>query len=205
MSSGKQLKVSADIYNFIGQVFQVADLDLEKFYWYCDWLSKKLMNTKQEDDFEITEEMVRLSRFRLEITQAGSASPAVGKTAPLQAITAFGINAVPTEDEELELSQIIRSFNERHGTAFTEDDMIRFGHQASKVADEMKSTIINNPLDVTLDSFSEKLLDRMLEASQNNQAVDSIMTTDAESWRSMASLLLRHNKRRFDESQRGSV
>ena len=35
-------------YNFIGQVFQVADLDLEKFYWYCDWLSKKLMNTKQE-------------------------------------------------------------------------------------------------------------------------------------------------------------
>lgn len=192
-------------YNFIGQVFQVADLDLEKFYWYCDWLSKKLMNTKQEDDFEITEEMVRLSRFRLEMTQTGSASPAVGETAPLQAITAFGVNAVPTEDEELELSQIIRSFNEKHGTSFTEDDMIRFGQHASKVADEMKSTIMNNPLDVALDSFADKLLDKMLEASQNNQAVDSIMTTDAESWRSIASLLLRHNKRRFSEGTDGHV
>ena len=161
------------------------------------------MNTKQEDDFEITEEMVRLSRFRLEVTQTGSASPAVGETAPLQAITAFGVNAVPTEDEELELSKIIRSFNEKHGTSFTEDDMIRFGQHASKVADEMKSTIMNNPLDVALDSFADKLLDRMLEASQNNQAVDSIMTTDAESWRSIASLLLRHNKRRFSEGVGG--
>lgn len=188
-------------YNFIGQVFQVADLDLEKFYWYCDWLSKKLMNTKQEDDFEITDEMIRLSRFRLEVTQTGSASPDVGDTAPLQAITAFGVNSIPTEDEELELSQIIKSFNEKHGTAFTEDDMVRFGHHASKVADEMKSTIMNNPLDVALGSFADKLLDRMLEASQNDQAVDSIMTTDAESWRNIASLLLRHNKRRFTEGR----
>lgn len=188
-------------YNFIGQVYQIADTSLEKLYWYCDWLSRKLTNTKQEDDFEITDEMVRLKKFRLEITQTGSASPDVGDTAPLQAITAFGVNAVPTEDEELELSQIIKAFNEKHGTAFTEDDMIRFGHQANKVADEMKSTIMNNPLDVTLDSFADKLLDKMLEASQNDQAVDSIMTTDAESWRSIASLLLRHNKRRFSEGK----
>lgn len=83
--------------------------------------------------------------------------------------------------------------------------MFRFGQHAAKVADEMKSTIMNNPLDVTLDSFADKLLDKMLEASQNNQAVDSIMTTDSESWRSIASLLLRHNKRRFTEGPRGSV
>lgn len=188
-------------YNFIGQVYQIADTSLEKLYWYCDWLSRKLSNTKQEDDFEITDEMVRLKKFRLEVTQTGSASPDVGDTAPLKAITAFGVNAIPTEDEELELSQIIKAFNEKHGTAFTEDDMIRFGHQANKVADEMKSTIMNNPLDVALDSFADKLLDRMLEASQNDQAVDSIMTTDAESWRSIASLLLRHNKRRFSEGR----
>jgi type I restriction enzyme R subunit len=190
-------------YNFIGQVFPIADADLERLYWYCDWLSKKLINTKQEDDFEITEEMVRLRKFRLEVTQKGSASPAVGETAPLQAITAFGVNSIPTEEEEVELSQIIRAFNDKHGTSFTEEDMIRFGQHASKVAEDMKSTIMNNPLDVALDSFADKLLDRMLEASQNNQAVDSIMTTDAESWRSIASLLLRHNKRRFMDGMEG--
>lgn len=189
-------------YNFIGQVFQIADSDLEKLYWYCDWLSKKLMNTKQEDDFEITDEMVRLRKFRLEVTQKGSASPGIGETVPLQPITAFGVNAVPTPEEEVELSQIIKVFNEKHGTSFTEEDMIRFGHHASKLADEMKPTIMNNPLDVALDSFADKLLDRMLEASQNDQAVDSIMTTDAESWRSIASLLLRHNKRRFTDESR---
>jgi len=188
-------------YNFISQVYQVTDVSLEKLYWYCDWLSRKLMNTKQEDDFEITDEMIRISRFRLEITQTGPASPDVGVIAPLLPITAFGVNAIPTEDEELELSQIIRAFNEKHGTEFTEEDMFRFGQHASNVADEMKSTIMNNPLDVTLDSFADKLLDKMLEASQNNQAVDSIMTTDPESWRSIASLLLRHNKRRFSDDQ----
>lgn len=192
-------------YNFIGQVFPIADTDLEKLYWYCDWLSKKLTNTKQEDDFEITEEMVRLRKFRLEITQKGSASPDVGDTSPLKAITAFGVNAIPTEEEEVELSQIIKAFNDKHGTSFTEEDMIRFGHHASKVAEDMKSTIMNNPLDVALDSFADKLLDKMLEASQNNQAVDSIMTTDAESWRSIASLLLRHNKRRFTQNADGRV
>jgi type I restriction enzyme R subunit len=121
----------------------------------------------------------------------------------LQAITAFGVNSIPTEEEEVELSQIIRAFNDKHGTSFTEEDMIRFGQHASKVAEDMKSTIMNNPLDVALDSFADKLLDRMLEASQNNQAVDSIMTTDAESWRSIASLLLRHNKRRFMDGMEG--
>ena len=192
-------------YNFIGQVFQIADTSLEKLYWYCDWLSKKLMNTKQEDDFEITEEMVRLKKFRLDPTQTGSASPDVGDTTALQPITAFGVNAIPTEEEEIELSQIIKSFNDKHGTSFSEDDMVRFGHHASKLADEMKPTIMNNPLDVALGSFADKLLDRMLEASQNDQAVDSIMTTDAESWRSIASLLLRHNKRRFTDQLHNGV
>jgi type I restriction enzyme, R subunit len=188
-------------YNFIGQVFQVADVNLEKLYWFCDWLSKKLTNTKQEDDFEITDEMVRIKKFKLTVTEQGTATPDVGDTLPLKAISAFGVNAIPTEDEEIELSQIIKTFNEKHGTSFTEEDMIRFGYQANKVADEMKSTIMNNPIDVALDSFADKLLDQMLEVSQNNQAVDSIMTTDAESWKSIASLLLRHNKRRLSEGR----
>ncbi len=136
-------------------------------------------------------------------TQSGSATPDVGDTAPLQPITAFGVNSVPTEDEELELSQIIKSFNEKHGTSFTENDKIRFGNHSSKVADDIKYTIMNNPIYVALDSFADKLLDRMLEKSQNDQVLDSIMTTDNESWRNIASLLLRHNKRRFSEGRAG--
>lgn len=188
-------------YSFIGQVFHVADDNLEKLYWYCDWLTRKLTNTKQADDFEITDEMVRLRKFRLDVTQTGSASPAVGEISPLQAITAFGVNAIPTEDEELELSQIIKSFNEKHGTSFTEADMFRFGLDGSKVADGMQPAIMNNPLDVVLDSYKNKLLDTILETSQNNQAVDNILTTDSEAWDSIASLLLRHNKRRFMEGR----
>ena len=186
-------------YHFIVQVFPVADASLESFYWYCAWLAKKLNSGKGGDGPEITDEMIRLSKIRIEETEKGSAAPDVGDTLPLAGITAFGVNA-PTEEEEIELSLIIKTFNEKHGTNFTEDDMVRFGIQATKVADENRDLVLNNPVDVSLDTFADKLFDRMLDQSQQDKDMDSIITADTESWRMVASLLLRHNKRRLSAS-----
>ena len=186
-------------YSFIIQVYPVTDVSLESLYWYTSWLSRKLKNTATDNGLELTEKMIRLSKLRIEEKENGSATPDVGDSVPLDGITAFGVNTKPSEDEEKELSQIIRDFNNRHGTEFTEDDLFRIGMQAEKVANEMSAVIKNNPVDVSLETFADKLFDKMAEVRESEKDLDNIMTSDQDSWMKLASLMLRHNKRRLDD------
>jgi hypothetical protein len=62
----------------------------------------------------------------------------------------------------------------------------------------MSSIIKNNPVDVTLDTFADRLFDRMAEVRQSEKDLDNIMTSDQDSWRRLASLLLRANKGRLE-------
>lgn len=187
-------------YNFIIQVYPVADKNLESLYWYSSWLSKKLKRTKEDDDEELTNDMIRLTKLRIEISETGSATPELGEIKPLKPINAFGVNIKASKDEEKELSEIIREFNEKHGTNFTDEDLIRIGLQAEKVADEMSSIIKNNPVDVSLDTFADRLFDRMAEIRETERDIDNIMTSDQISWRRLASLLLRVNKGRLEKN-----
>jgi len=185
-------------YSFIVQVYPVVDSNLESLYWYATWLSKKLKNNKGSDGPELTDEMLRLTKLRIEEKEAGSATPDVGDSTQLPPITAFGVNTKPTEDDEKELSEIIKEFNEKHGTEFTEDDIIRIGIQAEKVANEMSAVIKNNPVDVSLETFADRLFDKMAEVRENEKDLDNIMTSDQDSWRRLASVLLRANKGRLE-------
>ena len=65
----------------------------------------------------------------------GSASLSPGDTDPLKAINEFGAKPY-TEDEKRELSEIVEAFNERHGTEFTEADMIRFEQVNREILNE---------------------------------------------------------------------
>lgn len=185
-------------YSFIVQVYPVADVKLESLYWYATWLGKKLKNNKGDDGPELTDEMIRLTKLRIEENEKGSATPDAGSSKPLPPISAFGVNTKPTEDDEKELSEIIKEFNDKHGTEFTEDDIIRIGIQAEKVANEMSAVIKNNPVDVSLDTFADRLFDRMAEVRESEKDLDNIMTSDQDSWRRLASLLLRANKGRLE-------
>ena len=70
---------------------------------------------------------------------------------------------------------------------------------AEKVANEMSAVIRNNPLDVSLDTFADRLFDKMAEIRESEKDLDNIMTSDQESWKRLASLMLRHNKRRLTQ------
>jgi type I restriction enzyme R subunit len=185
-------------YSFIVQVYPVADVSLESLYWYATWLSKKLRSARADDGEQLTDEMIRLTKLRIEEKEKGSATPGRGEVAPLPPITAFGVNTKPTEDDEKELSEIIKEFNDKHGTDFTDDDLIRIGIQAEKVANEMSAVIKNNPVDVSLDTFADRLFDKMAEVRESEKDLDNIMTSDQDSWRRLASLLLRANKGRLE-------
>ena len=161
---------------------------------------KKLKKSKEDDGEELTSEMIRLTKMRIEETETGSATPEINDVKPLKPINAFGVNAKPSKDEEKELSEIIKEFNEKHGTNFSDDDLIRIGLQAEKVANEMSAIIKNNPIDVSLDTFADRLFDKMAEIRESEKDLDNIMTSDQDSWRRLSSLLLRVNKGRLEKS-----
>ena len=76
----------------------------------------------------------------------------IGKLLP---ITEFGANAY-TEEEEKSLSEIIDSFNERHGTSFSREDFLRFERVNKDIMDDdMKEIMRNNPADVVYTAFSQ--------------------------------------------------
>jgi hypothetical protein len=84
-------------------------------------MPRLLPNREVPPDIEITENMLRLQAFRVEQKEQGSASLSSGDRSALKPISEFGAKPY-TEDEERSLSEIIKAFNERHGTQFSRDE-----------------------------------------------------------------------------------
>jgi type I restriction enzyme R subunit len=63
-------------YAFIAQIMALEDSSLEKLAAYASWLMRLLPNRQVPPEIEITDEMLRLSKFTVKQKQAGSADPA---------------------------------------------------------------------------------------------------------------------------------
>lgn len=167
-------------YSFVAQIVRLGDTSLEKLYAYTDWLDRMLPNREQPPEVEITDEMLRLRAFRVQQKEAGSASLDAGDTVPLTAISEFGAKPY-TEDEAKALSEIVRSFNDRHGTQFTEEDFIRLEQVKRKALDEeMAAVLRNNPPDVSRPTFVRRLLEETIKQYQRDSSLQSIIMTNAE-------------------------
>lgn len=167
-------------YSFVAQIVRLGDTSLEKLYAYTDWLDRMLPNREQPPEVEITDEMLRLRAFRVQQKEAGSASLVAGDTVPLTAISEFGAKLY-TEDEAKALSEIVRSFNDRHGTQFTEEDFIRLEQVKRKALDEeMAAVLRNNPPDVSRPTFVRRLLEETIKQYQRDSSLQSIIMTNAE-------------------------
>lgn len=167
-------------YSFVAQIVRLGDTSLEKLYAYTDWLDRMLPNREQPPEVEITDEMLRLRAFRVQQKEAGSASLAAGDTVPLTAINEFAAKPY-TEDEAKALSEIVRSFNDRHGTQFTEEDFIRLEQVKRKALDEeMAAVLRNNPPDVSRPTFVRRLLEETIKQYQRDSSLQSIIMTNAE-------------------------
>ncbi len=167
-------------YSFVAQIVRLGDTSLEKLYAYADWLDRMLPNREQPPEVEITDEMLRLRAFRVQQKEASSASLTAGDAAPLTAISEFGAKPY-TEDEAKALSEIVRSFNDRHGTQFTEEDFIRLEQVKRKALDEeMAAVLRNNPPDVSRPTFVRRLLEETIKQYQRDSSLQSIIMTNAE-------------------------
>jgi type I restriction enzyme R subunit len=167
-------------YSFVAQVVKLNDAWLEKLYAYAAWLSRLLPSRDVPPDISIGEDMLKLAAFKLEEKETGSASLAPGETDTLDPITEFGANRY-TEEEEKTLSEIIESFNERHGTTFTRDDFLRFERVNREIlSEEMIEMIRRNPADVVYNTFSQAFFQGMVRAFQNDSEMRNIIMTDPD-------------------------
>jgi type I restriction enzyme R subunit len=167
-------------YAFVAQVVSLNDAWLEKLYAYSAWLSCLLPSRDVPADITITDDMLTLLAFKLQKGEEGSASLAAGETATLDPITEFGANAY-TEEEERSLSEIIDSFNERHGTSFSREDFLRFERVTREIMDEdMTEMVRNNPADVVYNAFSQAFFQGMVKMFQNDNEMRNIVMTDKD-------------------------
>ena len=96
--------------------------------------------------------MLELKAFRVEREGEASLALVEGGT-PLPPITEFGVNTYAPE-QELQLSIIVREFNDRFGGHMTDDDMVQLARLAESVCDaSMAEMIRQNPVDVVRPIF----------------------------------------------------
>lgn len=174
------LKSFQRFYAFVAQVVSLKDAWLEKLYAYTAWLSRLLPSRDVPADITITDDMLTLSAFKLQKGEEGSASLNAGDTRTLDPITEFGANPY-TEEEEKSLSEIIDSFNERHGTQFSREDFLRFERVTRDIMDEdMTEMVKNNPADVVYNAFSQAFFQGMVRAFQQDNEMRNIVMTDKD-------------------------
>lgn len=167
-------------YSFVAQVVSLGDTSLEKLFAYVDWLDRMLPNRELPPEVGITDDMLRLQAFRVQRKEAGSASLSPGETQPLSPIDDFGANPY-TEEEARTLSEIVRAFNDRHGTQFTEEDFLRLEKvKRSALDEEMTAVLKNNPPDVAYPAFSRRIFEEAIKQFQKDSSLQNIILTDAE-------------------------
>ena len=177
----RQLLKSFDrFYAFIAQIVVLEDTSLEKLAAYGRWLSKRLPSRKIPPESEITDDMLELAAFRAEKKEEGDSSLASGDTRELKPISDFG--ATPyTEEEEKELSELVRSFNNRHGTSFSEEDFLRFERVNREILDEKMSEMLrNNPEDVVYPAFARAFLKGMIHMFKADNEMQEIVMSSPE-------------------------
>lgn len=167
-------------YSFVAQVVSLNDAWLEKLYAYSSWLSRLLPSREVPADIMITDDMLSLSAFKLKKGEEGSASLVAGESTTLAPITEFGANAY-TEEEERSLSEIIDSFNDRHGTSFSREDFLRFERVTRDIMnEEMTEMVRNNPADVVYNAFSQAFFQGMVNMFQQDNEMRNIVMTDKD-------------------------
>jgi type I restriction enzyme R subunit len=183
------LKSYNRFYAFIAQVVRLDDTDLEKLASYGTLLARLLPDRELPPEIGITEDMLRLHAFKIEEKESASASLAAGFAEPLPPITEFGAKPF-TEDEQKELSEIIRSFNERHGTEFTEEQFRRLEAVNAELDDDMNHMLRNNPRDVVASAYSQTAFQSMIRLFQDDKEMRDIILTDNEVRQQVIDLLL---------------
>jgi hypothetical protein len=124
--------------------------------------------------------MLRLEAYQIEKTGEGSASLAAGDGTKMQPIVEFGV--IPyTEEEEHSPSEIVFTFNDRHGTTLSREDFLRLEQVSHEILEDedLREKILKNPEDVVLPEFAKHFMGAMIQMFQRDTEMKSaVMATN---------------------------
>ncbi|ATG47791.1 DEAD/DEAH box helicase [Celeribacter ethanolicus] len=169
-------------YSFIAQVVDLGDTDLEKLHLYGTWLKRILPTRQAPQGGDVTDDMLEMAAFRLQ-KEGEEQDASLGKddNQALSPIDRFGANPY-TEEESKTLTEIITSFNARHGTEFSEEDYIRFEAVNNDILDDdvwAEMLRNNDPRDVR-PRFDAEFMRRAIQAFQRDNAMRNAFMQDQE-------------------------
>ncbi|WP_417273481.1 type I restriction endonuclease subunit R [Celeribacter halophilus] len=168
----KDLGTFVRFYEFISQIVDYDDKDLEKLSLYARQLGPLLRETNIEED-ELDLEGVALSHYRLSKIKQQNLKLAEGAAEGLEPGSGLGSGKARDKQEEF-LSQIIERLNEIFaGDGLTDDDMINYARTISdKVREDTKvvTQIAKNTREqAMLGDFPKAVEDAILNSSEAHQ------------------------------------
>ena len=168
----KDLGTYVRYYEFISQIVDYDDKDLEKLSLYARQLGPLLRETNIEED-ELDLEGVALSHYRLSKIKQQNLKLAEGAAEGLEPGSGLGSGKARDKQEEF-LSQIIERLNEIFaGDGLTDDDMINYARTISdKVKEDTKvvTQIAKNTREqAMLGDFPKAVEDAILNSSEAHQ------------------------------------
>jgi len=166
-------------YGFISQLYDLQDVELEKFYVYAMALISKLPKGDDSGDIDI-DPLVALRYYKPKKTFEGDASLSEGGKELKGGIGEGG--GGPAEPELLPLSAILKDFNEKHGTNFSRTDMLCADQAMQDL--EQDPVLIEQARQNTMSNFRPAFEEALVEAlfqrkDRNEQFFDQLMGNDS--------------------------
>jgi type I restriction enzyme R subunit len=177
-------------YSFVASAWTVNEPDLEKLHAYMVWVNRLLPRPDGGADAEITEDMIRLVASEVRPGAVVDAALAPGSGTRLAGINDFGARGW-SQEEELELSTLVRAFNERHGLDLRPEDAAVLVRAGEEVRDDpaMAAILRNNPRDIGEREFRNAFEDRAAEGFERHRQFGTAFMQDEGFRAAMASLV----------------
>jgi type I restriction enzyme R subunit len=164
-----QLTSFRNLYLFLAQIIPYQDFDLEKLYAYSRFLLKKLPRSTDAPKVDLSGD-IEMKFYRLQKISEGKIDLNEGEANPLKGATAVGTRQ---PDQEVPLSQLIDSLNERFGTDFTPADQLFFEQitESAIANDHLKQAAQVNTKENFAPVLDQQLENLFLERMEGNEKI----------------------------------
>lgn len=168
------------LYAFLSQVMPFTDPDLEMRYGFGRFLELKLPRDSGGGTVALDDE-VALAYYRLDKLSEGSIGLRVHESEGLYGPTEVGSRAA--KDEEVPLSEIIDTLNEKFGTSFTAADQLAVFdaiRAEAKADEEVRQRAHANAFENFALAFRPKVEGLMLDRMERNQEIVTRYLNDSD-------------------------
>jgi len=165
-----------NLYAFLSQIIPYKDSDLEKLYTYLRFLHTKLPK-RDSSKYEVDDEVV-LKYYRLQKISEGSIDLVVGEPNPVYGPTEIGTGS--TKDDQVQLSTLVNTLNERFGTEFTFADQLFFDQVIATAMedDKIREAAEVNSLENFMQYFGKMLEGLFIDRMEGNEDIFTKLMND---------------------------